>query len=272
MPHSLSSHDDPAALLAWYVAMGVDEAHGDEPINRFTQSSNPESAQAKPPPQNTNKVMPKPVPAQPAAQASYETALEKAIETAGSCKTINDLKHALETFEGCSLKNTATHTVIADGIEGAPLMVISAAPSADEDRTGIAFQGVGGQLLDKMIAAIGYSRETNAYLAHIVPWRPLGNRNPDQQSLILCMPFIKKHIELAQPKAILMLGNATAQNLTSSDVMIARLRGKWQTLSLNGHEIAAMPTYHPEYLLKHPRYKKDSWQDLLALKEKLESP
>lgn len=271
MPHSLPSHNDPAALLAWYVAMGVSEAHGDEPVNRFTDidvTSNTAQEQAS---THSTKDTPKPVAAQPATSADFSQSLKQAETIAAQCKTLAELKEALTNFEGCSLKRTATHTVFSAGIESAPLMVISAAPGADEDRTGLAFQGGSGQLLDKMIAAIGHSRDTNAYLAHIVPWRPLGNRNPDQQSLDLCRPFMIKHIELAKPKAILLLGNAAARSISTSDEVIARMRGKWQTLSIDGHDIAAMPTYHPDYLLKHPRYKRDSWQDLLALNETLKA-
>lgn len=278
MPHSLPSHNDPAALLAWYVAMGVSEAHGDEPVNRFIDAdrtsntaiadTNTDSVQLS---SNSVKSSPKPVSVQPTASADFSQSLKQAESIAAQCKTLAELKEALTNFEGCTLKRTATHTVFSAGTEGAPLMVISAAPGADEDRTGLAFQGSGGQLLDKMIAAISHSRETNAYLAHIVPWRPLGNRNPDTQSLDLCRPFMMKHIELAKPKAILLLGNAAARSISANDEVIARMRGKWQTLSIKGHDIAAMPTYHPDYLLKHPRYKRDSWQDLLALNETLKA-
>lgn len=274
MSHSLPAHDDPAALLAWYVAMGVDEAHGDEPVNRFAAVEDSTATLATEKTQvlsNEMKATPKPVSALSTKSIDFDEALKKAEQLASQCQTLAALKEALSDFEGCSLKRTATHTVFSDGIEGAPLMVISAAPGADEDRTGLAFQGMTGELLNKMISAIGYSRETNAYLAHIVPWRPLGNRNPDSQSFDLCRPFMMKHIELAKPKALLLLGNAAARGLCSSDELIARMRGKWQTLLINGHEIAAMPTYHPDYLLKHPRYKRDSWQDLLALKETLKA-
>lgn len=278
MPHSLPSNNDPAALLAWYVAMGVSEAHGDEPVNRFTDTdmtANPAisdtNTDSVPLSSNSVKSSPKPVAAQPTTSADFSQNLKQAEAIAAQCKTLAELKEALTNFEGCTLKRTATHTVFSAGIESAPLMVISAAPGADEDRTGLAFQGSGGQLLDKMMAAIGHSRDENAYLAHIVPWRPLGNRNPDAQSLDLCRPFMMKHIELAKPKTILLLGNAAARSISSSDEVIARMRGKWQTVSIDGHDIAAMPTYHPDYLLKHPRYKKDSWQDLLALNETLKA-
>ena len=281
MSQSLPSNDDAAALLAWYVAMGVDEAHTQDPVDRFSYEPEPQktASQLGDNPQkiqikstdNNPKTPPKPIAAMAASSADFDAALKSAHELANNCKTLSELKTALENFDGCSLKQTATHTVFSDGIEGAPLMVISAASGADEDRTGIAFQGISGQLLDKMIAAIGYSRETNAYLTHIVPWRPLGNRNPDGPSLDLCRPFMMKHIELAKPKAILLLGNAAAKCISTNEEIIARMRGKWLTLPVNGLEIAAMPTYHPDYLLKHPRYKKDSWQDLLALKEVLKA-
>jgi uracil-DNA glycosylase len=278
MSQSLSSHNDPAALLAWYVAMGVSEAQGDEPVDRFTPENSgitapaPQTAiETKQTSPTVQKVTPKPVSAQAASSADFRDLLKKAENIAAQCRNLAELKSALETFDGCALKRTATNTVFSSGIVEAELMVISAAPGADEDRTGLAFQGISGQLLDKMIAAIGYTRETNTYLAHIVPWRPLGNRNPDSQSLALCRPFMMKHIELAKPKVLLLLGNAAACTISSSDELIARMRGKWQMVTIDGHEIAAMPTYHPDYLLKHPRYKRDSWQDLLALKQTLKA-
>lgn len=130
-----------------------------------------------------------------------------------SCKTLDELEAALNAFDGGLLKRSAKNTVFADGTRGAPLMIVGEAPGADEDQQGKPFVGVSGQLLDKMLNASGMSRDKDVYISNVVPWRPLGNRTPDQAVITMCLPFIRKHIELAAPKAVLMLGGVSAKAL-----------------------------------------------------------
>jgi DNA polymerase len=190
---------------------------------------------------------------------------------AAACNSLDDLKAAMEAFDGGLLKRSAKNTVFADGIPGADLMVIGEAPGADEDQAGKPFVGVSGQLLDKMLAAIGRSRSSNTYISNIVPWRPLGNRTPDPAITTMCLPFIQRHIELAKPKVILMLGGVSAKSLLDTEEGITRIRGKWRDLTFSGQKYAAIPTYHPAYLLRQPAQKGMAWRDLLSIKEKLAS-
>ena len=265
---------DPAALLNWYLAAGVDEAILESPQDRFALSSTAkETSGIK---QNTTapetetkqpKSALKPVSAQSTAPIGK---VEDAVKAAKAANTLAELKTAIEQFDGCALKQTATNAVFADGIEDADLMVIGDAPAAEEDKTGKPFQAEQGALLDKMLAAINYSRDENAYLACLIPWRPLGARKPDPAIAALYTPFLLRHIELAAPKAILILGGTVANCLFDTDASnISRLRGKWHDIDINGQKIAAIATYQPAYLLMQPRFKADAWSDLLSLKAKL---
>jgi len=264
--------NDPATLLAWYVAMGADDAVLDEPQDRFALTKEIAAAPAPTPttsaPSAKKTATPKPVAARPTQPMASVNTAQKAADNAG---TLAELKKALEGIDGGTLKSTATNTVFADGVVGAPLMVIGDAPGAEEDKNGKPFMGVEGALLDKMLAAISFSRLENAYLSCLVPWRPLGNRRPDPQTVALCLPFLLRHIELAKPKAVLVLGGTTASALFNNDQNIAKLRGDFHDISAGSHEIAAIATYQPAYLIKQPRFKADAWRDLLAVKAKLES-
>ena len=276
--NALTNIDD-LELLAWQLEMGADEAIGDGPVNRMvapapmpdSQQNRPALSQnqvtAKPEiPQNTRR----PVIAQPAAPA-VGAGPEAAANIAQNCQSLTELKEALEAFDGGLLKRSAKNTVFSDGNPDANLMVIGEAPGADEDRAGKPFVGVSGQLLDKMLAAIGHNRAENTYISNIVPWRPLGNRTPDQSILAMCLPFIKRHIELAAPKTILLLGGVAAKSLFETEDGITRTRGKWREIDFDGRKIHTIATYHPAYLLRQPAQKKLAWQDLLAVKDKLTS-
>ncbi|WP_417450564.1 uracil-DNA glycosylase [Kordiimonas sp.] len=271
-------HTDPATLLAWHIAMGADEAIAGECVDRFTapattlqpiaapaQSQNAHAATPQPKPGGPRRVEAKPVQAiSGAGQAAAESA-------AASCNTLDDLEAALKAFDGGLLKRSAKNTVFADGTRGAALMVVGEAPGADEDRMGKPFVGASGQLLDHMLAAAGMGRDKDVYISNVVPWRPLGNRTPDQAVITMCLPFIRRHIELAEPKVVLMLGGVSAKALLGTEDGITRLRGRWKELDLNGQKIAALPAYHPAYLLRQPHLKGLAWRDLLAVKRKLQS-
>ncbi|UTW56483.1 uracil-DNA glycosylase [Kordiimonas sp. SCSIO 12610] len=284
MIETFEQYDD-LTMLEWLIAAGADEAIGDEPVNRFEAANEVRSTEATPqqanqastfqpqsslPKSSLPKSTPRPVAPQPVS-STHGAGFEAATAVANAASTLEDLKAAMEAFDGGLLKRSAKNTVFADGVAGSDLMVIGEAPGADEDQLGKPFVGVSGQLLDKMLAAIGRSRETNTYISNIVPWRPLGNRTPDQAIITMCMPFIKRHIELAKPKVILMLGGVAAKSLLESDDGITRLRGKWRDLTFSGQKYAAIPTYHPAYLLRQPAQKGMAWRDLLSIKEKLSS-
>ena len=190
-----------------------------------------------------------------------------------SLKTLDDLRAAVQAFEECPLKVTAINTVFSDGNPQSPIMIIGEAPGADEDRLGKPFVGVSGQLLDRMLGTIGLDR-TKVYISNILPWRPPGNRQPTTTEINLCMPFVKRHIALINPKIVLMFGGVAAKAILSSKDGIMKLRGQWlryQDSTLE-HSIPALAFYHPAFLLRSPGQKRAAWQDLLTLKTYIDDP
>jgi len=148
-------------------------------------------------------------------------------------------------------------------------MFIGEAPGQDEDRAGLPFVGRAGKLLDKMLAAIGLNR-ANAYIINVMPWRPPDNRNPDPGEVALCIPFLRRHIELAQPQIMIMLGAVAARHVLGLNDGIMKLRGRWLEYRIGTEMIPVLPTLHPAYLLRQPAHKRLAWRDLQALAEKLE--
>jgi DNA polymerase len=256
-----------AEWLSFQVDAGADEAIGAEAIDRYRAP--PPAAAAEPDP---------PMPVAPPRRmptAAAATALEPAGAAAASaqqraqaCGSLTELRQALLEFDGCALKDTATQLVFADGNPQAAVMLIGEAPGRDEDRTGLPFVGESGQLLDRMLAAIGLDR-TSVYITNIVPWRPPGNRHPSQDETTACAPFAARHIELVAPKLLVLLGGVSAGTLLGRSEGITRLRGRWHEYRSTAGIIPAMPTFHPAYLLRQPALKRESWRDLLEIKDKL---
>lgn len=272
----------PQQTLAWYLAMGVDEVIGDEAIDHFsTPTVAPTTAEpvASATSEDTSKTVaenkistavPRPSRApRPALTLSAKEGAALATKTAHQATSLEQLKAAIEEFNGCGLNRTAMNTVFGDGHVDGDIMIVGDAPNADEDRLGKPFQGDVGALLDKMMAAIGLDRETGFYVSNIVPWRPPGNRKPSADELTICLPFIKRHIELVNPKILFVMGHTAISALLEDDSPTKSIRGKWRTISIGKLEIATMPSYHPSRLLKQPQVKRDSWQDLLEIKRKI---
>jgi DNA polymerase len=182
--------------------------------------------------------------------------------------TLEDLRAALDAFEGCALKATATQLVFADGNPQARIMFVGEAPGRDEDIEGLPFVGRSGKLLDRMLAAIGLDR-TSVYIANIIPWRPPGNRTPTPQESQICLPFIQRQIELADPDILVCLGGPSAQTLLGIRDGITKTRGRWFAYHTGKREIRAMPTFHPAFLLRSPLQKRLAWRDFLAIKKEL---
>ena len=261
---------DLAALLRWYVDQGVDEAIGEEPVDRFA-APQPAPAAAAAPPVRAPTPMRAPPPA-PRAPVPLESPqlVEDARALAERCTTLAELEAAVRAFEGCALKRTAKNTVFADGTPGAPVMIVGEAPGADEDRLGKPFVGVSGQLMDRMMEAIGLTRAGGFYITNILFWRPPGNRTPTLAEQAMCLAFTRRHIELAKPKLLVLAGGVAAKAVLDTTEGIMRLRGKWTSYRLgDGTELPTMPTFHPAYLLRTPASKRQSWQDLLAIDKKL---
>jgi DNA polymerase len=187
---------------------------------------------------------------------------------AKSAKDLDELRTLLDGFEGCGLRATATQLVFADGNPKSRVMFVGEAPGHDEDVTGRPFVGRSGKLLDQMLAAIGLDRK-HAYIANIVPWRPPGNRTPTPQETAICLPFIHRQIELANPDILVCLGQPATQTLLGTKEGITRTRGRWFKFDTGTREIRALATFHPAFLLRSPLQKRYAWRDFLALKKAL---
>ncbi len=198
-----------------------------------------------------------------------EKQASRARELARSAGTLDELKQILAEFDGCNLRFTAKNLVFSDGNPEGDLMLVGEAPGRDEDLEGLPFVGRSGQLLDRMLAAIGLDRNA-AYIANVIPWRPPGNRTPTPLETEICRPFIERQIELARPKVLVTLGNPSTKLLLDTQTGIMRMRGTWSVhRTAGGAEIPTMPTLHPAYLLRNPAHKKLAWRDFLAVKMKL---
>jgi len=248
------------AALDWYRAAGVDLAVGEVPVDRFAASQ----MAARPRPAAV--VLPADEPAAPETPAIVVNADPSETRSlAAQATTLDELRAIMEGYDGCVLKKRATQLVFADGNPEAQIMMVGEGPGADEDRIGKPFVGRAGQLLDRMLASIGLDR-TKVYIANMVPWRPPGNRDPSPEELALCTPFLMRQIELVAPKFLVTLGNVPTQSLFQTKTGITRIRGQWRELSINGHGVKAIATWHPAYLLRQPAAKAQAWRDLLALK------
>ena len=263
-------------LLEWYWAMGVSDAIAEEPADWFAappglalpamQAPAVGAVGATAPGErralSRGNVPAAPVPVALAAPAGDVMAARELARGAGDLARLRGL---LETFEGCALKKTASRLCLSRGSQTARVMLIGEAPGKDEDARGLPFVGRAGQLLDRMLAAIGLS-EADVYITNIVFWRPPGNRTPTPEEVQVCQPFVERQIELLAPEMLVFLGNAAAKQLTGATEGIMKLRGKW--LTYNG--IRAMATLHPAYLLRNPIAKRLAWRDLLAIREALD--
>jgi len=247
-------------LLDFYVEAGIDEVIGDEPVNHFGLPATATTARRSPLQRSATST---PKPNSPAATSNTSSPSD-VTALVNKCTSIESLQQALLNFDGCSLKKMATKTVFAYGNPIADLMIIDRPPSSDEDRTGIPFSGQTGKLLLKMLTSIGI-KEDGFYASSLLPWRPPGGRAPTPEEQSICMPFIKRHIELAKPKVLLLCGEAAAP-LLEKKTGINRLRGKWSQAKFGNEDIPTIPIFHPSFLMDHPASKKLAWADLLELK------
>jgi DNA polymerase len=274
---------DVRELLKFYAEAGVDDALDETPRDRFAEFAAQQAArqarQAPAPAAGASSKPPRPIerPARPAAPATMlpaaavpdEGQVLLARELAERATTLDELRDGMARFEGCNLKHTAKSLVFSDGNPAGPLMLVGEAPGRDEDLEGLPFVGRSGQLLDRMLAAIGIDR-TSAYIANVIPWRPPGNRTPTPQETEICRPFIQRQIELADPKVLVSLGGPSAKVLIGTPEGIMKLRGNWRVhRTPSGKEIPVMPTLHPAYLLRNPAHKKLAWRDFLEIKARL---
>ncbi len=245
-----SEYGAALALLEWQVELGADEAIGDAPVDRYGLA-------------DRVVVRPKPAEAVPVAPERVDPVVV-AREAAAECDSLEALRAALGQFEHCELKRGARRLVFADGVPGARVMIIGEAPGRDEDREGRPFVGRAGQLLDRMLAAIGLGRDSSVYIANVLPWRPPQNRDPRPDEIAMMMPFLARHVELAAPDFLVLMGNISCQAVLGRRG-ITRLRGEWSEAL--GRPV--LPMFHPAYLLRQPAAKREAWADLLSLKARL---
>ena len=261
--------DAPASarqLLDFYLEAGADALIGEEPVDRFAEPAPvSRTVPAAPAPSKPDRVPL--VPAAAPAPAAPDAAATEAREAARSARTLDELRAILERFDGCALKATASRLVFSDGNPNARVMLVGEAPGRDEDIEGVPFVGRSGKLLDLMLAAIGLDR-SSVYIANVVPWRPPGNRTPTPQETQICLPFITRQIELADPDILVCLGGPSAQTLLGQSG-ITKIRGRWFPFHSGAREIRAMPTFHPAFLLRSPLQKRFAWRDFLAIKKTL---
>jgi DNA polymerase len=210
------------------------------------------------------------MPRQLPAGTSPDAAVMAAREAAGVAGTLDELEAILAGFDGCALKATAKNLCFYRGAARARLMLIGEAPGRDEDLQGKPFVGRAGQLLDRMLAAIGLS-EADAHITNIVYWRPPGNRTPTPQEAQVCRPFLQRQVELVSPDFVMLLGGAAANHIFGATEGIMRIRGKWRELTIGTRPVRAIATLHPAYLLRTPAAKRLAWRDLLAVKGALQT-
>ena len=259
---------DTKQILEWYILSGVEETAGDVPFATIPKEEaapvrvSVRAAKQEEQPQIARQ-------ATTALSQATQNACQNAREQCQNAKTLAELKNLVENFDGCALKLTAANTVFGSGSPTAQIVFIGEAPGADEDRLGQPFVGKSGQLLDKMLAAAGLKRE-DCYITNILPWRPPGNRTPTDGEIAVCLPFLRRQIELIKPQYLFMLGGSAANALLDIQDSISRLRGHWlEYEDGSGRKIPALASFHPAYLLRNPGQKGKSWTDFLRLKQKM---
>ncbi len=239
------------------------------PAGPFSQPARQEPVRQAQAPESVDRRMAA-LPASPAAAVAIpdEQAVSEARFAAESARSLAELKAAMEAFSGCNLKNSARNMVFADGQSQAGVMVIGPAPSGDDDRDGVPFSGKPGQMLDRMLGAIGLKRDA-VLLSNVIPWRPPGNRVASSRETDICRPFIERQIALAEPQYLLILGNFAARFFFGGNETIHNSRGDWRDVMVGGRAIPALATLHPQDLISAPASKRLAWQDLLAFQARI---
>lgn len=245
------------ALLEWQMELGADEAILDAPVDRYALAE----AVAEAP-------KPKKAEAPPAPVVAADP-VEVARALAAQAGSLEALAAAMASFDLCELKRGARNFVFADGDPRARVMIVGEAPGREEDLEGRPFVGPAGQLLDRMFDAIGMSRahpaaESAVYITNVLPWRPPANRTPDAGEIAMFLPFLERHIALAEPDVLVLMGNTPLRALLGREG-ITRIRGQWQEVLGR----PALPMFHPAFLLRQPEAKREAWADLLSLKARL---
>ena len=288
LPH-IYDRNDLIAMLRWQFEIGIDEALLDFPdtssspvkldelLSQINATANfPAKMLVGPITRSTSEKAIKQGPLEN-ARATDSSAVEARPSFINTIDLSNitslvDLRARLDSLDDCPLKHTASNLCFADGNPGARVMIIGEVPGRDEDRMGVPFVGFAGQLLDKMLASIGLDR-VSTYLTNILPWRPPGNRTPTAEEIVMLKPWLFRHVQLANPDFILLLGGAAAKFVFCSQDGILKLRGKWRDIDFGDGVIRpTLASLHPTYLLRSPAQKRLAFDDLLMLASRLNLP
>ena len=218
-------------LIEYYSLYNIDLILSDKPLKR-----------------NTNKV----------ANLSGQTKLQK----------LEKLKNAIHLIKNCELKKNATNLVFGDGNINSKIMIIGEGPGAQEDAEGRPFVGRAGKLLDKMLSAIQLDR-TKVYISNVVNYRPPANRRPTEEEIERYLPFLINHIEIINPKILLLLGSTALNTLIGNEEVISRARGKWLDREIGAVKPWIIASFHPAFLMRQPEQKKLAWIDLKMIRDKI---
>ena len=243
-------------LLRLQVAWGADEALDEVPHDRLAAGA---------------AVRPAVMPSAPPDKFRPGQTL-RAEAAAAAAENLEALRQTVLAFTGCALRDTASHTLLAEGGAASGLILIGEVPDADEDRAGRLFAGASGDLLDRMLASIGLTR-TDMLIAPLIPWRPPGDRRVNPAELAACLPFLHRLIALARPRRLLLMGARPARALLGVETPLARMRGRWLPAVLDGTEspLPVLAMRHPGQLAANPAWRREAWHDLLLLRATLDS-
>lgn len=268
--------------LSWFLDVGVSDSLGDAPIDRtkindqltkIQTSFGVEEAHTQP--RHTEAGV---------SLLGMSEAYEEAVRIAKSVTSLEELSAALSSFEGIGAKKTAGRFIFSSGNPKADIMIVGDVPSDDEERQGFPFAGEHGNLLDRAFLNIGLSRQNedaqkSLYLTNLINWRLPGNRTPTDSEWAVSVPFLERHIQLVEPKILVLCGGQVAKTLLGASESINRLRNKWHDYSpitqdlkiLNKKSIPTIVTYSPLFLLQNALQKKSFWRDLIEIAEKIKN-
>ena len=295
MDQNLMQNNADLEALKFYLDCGINEIIEDEAIDRFKLQAQTIDSVAAPPMEaavesaaQTKSAVTSSLPdiSAPAVPLGKSESYKIAVEAAKACVDLNALQEALQNFDGLPIKNTASNLVFADGNAESKIMLIGEAPESEDDRSGKAFSGPSGALLDKILGSIGLSRSSenlahSVYLSNLLNWRPPGGRSASPAEIDVSLPFLERHIQLAQPEILILCGGTLAKALLGTNESLTKLRRKgWheyqvQTAELKSDHskaIKTLVTYHPSYLINTPMQKRAVWADMLNLKHALKNP
>jgi uracil-DNA glycosylase family 4 len=270
---------DDMNALRLQIEWGADEAYATAPVDRLApraQAGGPAARPPRPTGTSTNAATDparaaRAIVATPSARPA-QTPAARAEMLAAAATSRDELQRALEDFKECPLSATATNLVFADGNAASGLMLVGEGPGAEEDRAGRPFVGPSGQLLDRMLASVGLDR-SRYLITNLIPWRPPGNRNPTDSEVLMCLPFLLRHIALVRPRRMVLLGAIASRAVLNNNAGIRKLRGTWVNAVIPGCDspILTLPMLHPAYLLRNPGAKRDAWADIVALRRALDA-